>query len=195
MIAPQAGERPAAYADRAGRAYAAGVAATHKKGLGQYLTPLAVADFMARWVDAGSASLRVLDPGSGAGVLSCALAEALAGRAAKPRELHLAAYECDANLVPITSACLDYLRDWLQPRGVRFTYELCTDDFVLANADVLDARPALFPARQRPADFDVVIANPPYLKIAKSDPRAQAASAVVHGQPNLYALFMRHYRK
>ena len=38
--------------------------------------------------------------------------------------------------------------------------------------------------------FDVTISNPPYFKIAKTDPRAVAASTVVHGQPNIYALFM-----
>ena len=34
------------------------------------------------------------------------------------------------------------------------------------------------------------ISNPPYFKIGRTDPRAVAASTVVHGQPNIYALFM-----
>ncbi len=38
--------------------------------------------------------------------------------------------------------------------------------------------------------FDAVITNPPYFKLSKSDPRARAAERVVHGQPNIYALFM-----
>ncbi len=36
----------------------------------------------------------------------------------------------------------------------------------------------------------VVIFNPPYFKLNKADPRAQAAATVVHGQPNIYGLFM-----
>jgi adenine-specific DNA-methyltransferase len=48
-----------------------------------------------------------------------------------------------------------------------------------------------FLAARPPADaFDVVIANPPYFKLNKADRRARVASAVVHGQPNIYSLFM-----
>ena len=35
-----------------------------------------------------------------------------------------------------------------------------------------------------------MIANPPYFKVGKNDPRAIAARSVVHGQPNIYGLFM-----
>lgn len=38
--------------------------------------------------------------------------------------------------------------------------------------------------------FDVIISNPPFFKISKADPRAQLHSRLVHGQPNIYALFM-----
>lgn len=38
--------------------------------------------------------------------------------------------------------------------------------------------------------FDIAILNPPYLKIGKTSPYATALSDLVHGQPNLYALFM-----
>ena len=44
--------------------------------------------------------------------------------------------------------------------------------------------------RPRNEEFDVVISNPPYFKIGKADPCATAASIVVHGQPNIYALFI-----
>ncbi len=37
---------------------------------------------------------------------------------------------------------------------------------------------------------DLFIANPPYFKIPKPDPRAAVMSEVVHGQPNIYMLFM-----
>ena len=38
--------------------------------------------------------------------------------------------------------------------------------------------------------YDLVISNPPYFKIGKDDPRSIAGSSVVHGQPNIYSLFM-----
>ena len=54
-------------------------------------------------------------------------------------------------------------------------------DFILAEAIALNGE---WPA------YDAVIANPPYFKIGKNDPRALAASSLVHGQPNIYSLFM-----
>ena len=54
-------------------------------------------------------------------------------------------------------------------------------DFILAEAKSLKGG--------QPA-YDAVIANPPYFKIGKNDPRAVAARSVVHGQPNIYGLFM-----
>lgn len=73
--APREGERPTSYADRVGRWYAAWVSVERKKGLGQYLTPVEVAGFMARLCKPVGCSVRVLDPGAGAGILSCALCE------------------------------------------------------------------------------------------------------------------------
>ena len=69
---PLENEYPTSYADRMGRWYARFVSEDHKKGSGQYLTPMEVAKFMARACklkDVGT--LRVLDPGAGAGILSC----------------------------------------------------------------------------------------------------------------------------
>ena len=39
-------------------------------------------------------------------------------------------------------------------------------------------------------EYGLVISNPPYFKIGKDDPRAVSWASVVHGQPNIYALFM-----
>jgi len=46
-------ERPTAYADRLGQWYAASVSQRHKKSLGQYLTPVEIAMFMARLCQPG----------------------------------------------------------------------------------------------------------------------------------------------
>jgi adenine-specific DNA-methyltransferase len=63
-------------ADRAGRKYAAAKSYEHKKTHGQYLTPEPVAEFMAGlYALPQKESIRVLDPGAGTGVLSCAILE------------------------------------------------------------------------------------------------------------------------
>jgi adenine-specific DNA-methyltransferase len=69
-------------------------------------------------------------------------------------------------------------------------YEVRRADFVLSFADRLSRERSLFDRSDVADQFDVAIGNPPYFKIAKSDPRAVVADAVVHGQPNIYALFM-----
>lgn len=189
---PYAGERPVAYADRVGRQYVTAVSDEHKKRLGQYLTPPAVADFMARlYTPPGEAALRWLDPGAGAGILACALCEALVGQRRSPQQLELVVYETDPGLIEGLQSALTYTQRWLSAREIALHPVIRTEDFVLANAAVLDSTPRLF-ALSSLADslFDGVIVNPPYLKIPLDDPRARAASAVVHGQPNLYALFM-----
>lgn len=40
-----------------------------------------------------------------------------------------------------------------------------------------------------PIKYDLIIGNPPYLKIAKNTLEAQAMPLVCHGAPNLYFLF------
>jgi adenine-specific DNA-methyltransferase len=189
---PHEDERPSAYADRVGRWYAALASEKHKKNLGQYLTPIEIAVFMARLCQAvDGRRLHILDPGAGAGILSCALCEALTEHSTKPEKIDLEAWEVDSELALHLGACLSYAKKWLQTRGTPFTFTINTDDFVMAYAESLDKSLKLFPGRQNQTEgFDLVIANPPYFKVAKSDPRAQAATAIVHGQPNIYSFFM-----
>jgi adenine-specific DNA-methyltransferase len=68
------------------------------------------------------------------------------------------------------------------------TFTVVPKDFVLEHASKL--APDLFAHESASDEYDSVIANPPYLKLQKSDPRALAARSIVHGQPNIYSLFM-----
>lgn len=189
--APDANERPAVYADRIGRLYANGASQESKREFGQFFTPVEIAEFMARLCQTTAERVRALDPGAGAGVLSCALCEALAARRGSLKEIDLVAYESDQRLTIHLDASLSYAKRWLLARGIKLRYQIKTDDFVLAQSPALNPEPSLFPlTNAREPEFDLVITNPPYFKISKSDPRARAASAVVHGQPNIYALFM-----
>lgn len=188
---PDTGESPTAYADRVGRWYAASASPEHKKRLGQYMTSATVARFMASlWEMPALTVLRILDPGAGAGVLSCALCERLATSPTKPAVLELVAYETDGDLADCLTRSLEYLKHWLHGRNIALKYSVRSDDFILAHAAALDDTPKLFAVTAEASSYDFVIANPPYFKLPKSDPRACAAEAVVYGQPNIYALFM-----
>lgn len=152
--------------------------------MGQFFTPVQVARFMARLAEPCGTTPTILDPGAGVGVLSCALCEALAS---KVQRVRLDAFEVDRNLAALCDASLQHAKGWLAVRGVNLAYNLRLADFVLARAGGLS--PGLFD-EGKAQPYDVIIANPPYFKLSKADPRSVAASAIVHGQPNIYAIFM-----
>ncbi|SFI40267.1 Eco57I restriction-modification methylase domain-containing protein [Albimonas pacifica] len=191
MPVPDAEERPTVYADRVGEWYVAQKSDVHRKGHGLYLTPILAADFMAEQIRAAGERLRLLDPAAGAGILACAAVEELVSRTAKPAAIELVAYEVDAELIAPLRAVLDYLVEWCSSdHDVALKIRIEVKDFILAHAEALRLFGGLIPYDGDDSDFDVVISNPPYFKISKADPRAVAASSVVHGQPNIYGLFM-----
>ena len=175
-------------ADAAGRAYAAETPRAHQKAFGQYLTPPPIAGYMARRAELplqSQSTVRILDPAAGSGTLAIAACEALANLAAPPKTVQLVAYELDRELAQVLRSVLRKAKRRLAPR-IQLNWTVVEKDFVLQNASVLTED--LF--EEERGGFDLVIANPPYFKVAKSDPRAVACAALVHGQPNIYAFFM-----
>ena len=134
--------------------------------------------------------MRILDPAAGAGVLLAAVIEQIASWPTKPSVVHLVAYEVDEKLCRSLEVTLSHICVWGETHGLRITTEVHAEDFVLAHAAALRTIGGLFPHLPPEKAFDVVISNPPYFKLNKADPRAAAAAAVVHGQSNIYGLFM-----
>jgi adenine-specific DNA-methyltransferase len=182
--------RPTHRADLAGAAYVERVTPEHRKSHGLYLTPIAVADFMAAQIGPSHNITRILDPAAGAGILLCAAVEALVNRQASPRSIEIVAYELDPSLTDVLGEVLNDLKRWAAVHGTDIKLEVVRADFILDHAAALRSIGGFLPHMPPGRTFDVVIANPPYFKLNKDDPRAQAASAVVHGQPNIYGLFM-----
>ena len=189
---PTLGFTPVEYAQAIGEAYLSFSKRHDRKNGGHYMTPAAVARFMAERSSCTGPRMRVLDPGSGTGILSAAVCEAVSS-GGTVKSLHVDAYETEHSLAGLTSLVLTFSRDWLAQRGVALTFDVTRGDFVLDHAAALKAmsntngRGGNDGAR---AGYDLVISNPPYFKIGKGDPRAVASASVVHGQPNIYALFM-----
>ena len=191
LPSPASGERPTAYADRVGEWYVATKSDEYRKARGLYLTPVPVADFMGRRIKVSGRRMRVLDPAAGSGTLCCAAVEAIVTRPSAPERIELVAHEVDAGLSVLLRTVLDHLAEWCRRNHrVRLEARVEASDFVLAHREALRSTGDLLSRESADRNFDVVIANPPYFKIGRSDPRALAVPAVVHGQPNIYALFM-----
>lgn len=183
---------PVDYAETLGEAYLSFAKRIHRKNGGHYMTPAAIARFMADCSFHTGPQMRVLDPGSGTGILSAAVCEA--GASGKTiKSLHIDAYETDPSLAGLTRLVLAFSRNWLAQRGITLTFDVRCSDFVLEYATALKPMSEVNRHRRRGgthAEYDLVISNPPYFKIGKDDPRSVAWASVVHGQPNIYVLFM-----
>src|SRR5207245_2543812 len=73
-------------------------------------------------------------------------------------------------------------QEWMKAQGRTLHFKIVKSDFIMTQAWALQ-----WPTNDY---FDMVISNPPYFKLSKADPRAKATAAIVHGQPNIYAIFM-----
>ncbi|MGH8676704.1 MAG: Eco57I restriction-modification methylase domain-containing protein [Burkholderiales bacterium] len=180
-------ECPLAYAERLGAWYSAQTTESHRRRFGVYFTPSSIARYMAGLCrNGGGHFVRVLDPAAGTGVLACAACVSIANAANPPRHIELVCHEVDNAVQAPLEAALVHLQRWLAARRIRLRYRIELEDFLLANGAALEA--GLLQSVE--PKFDAVICNPPYFKLAKSDRRAWLCASVVHGQPNIYGLFM-----
>jgi adenine-specific DNA-methyltransferase len=192
-IAPYEKEQPSEYADRLGIAYAKQVSLQHKKDNGQFFTPTPIAKLMASFCEYTKSTIRILDPGCGTAILSCALIEKIVEKNTGIEIIILEVYETDSEIIPFTQESLNYLKEWLLSKGIKFQYVLHIHDFILDNANILNTNTELSLFESDNVVFnlyDIIISNPPYFKLSKDDKRSIAAHKLVSGQPNIYSLFM-----
>lgn len=178
---------PSKYAESLGAFYAKSVSQEHKKENGQFFTPVEIARLMGSFAEINIDVIRILDPGCGTSILTCALIEHLLVKNKGIRRIELVIYEIDAALIPISTKSVEFLKNWLEKKNINFEFTLHTTDFVLDNASCLNVND-MFSKTIQP--FDIIISNPPYFKLPIDDPRSIASKAVVNGHPNIYAMFM-----
>lgn len=169
------------YAHTSGRAFAESLSRAKQKALGQFMTPPAIATFMARRAIQGLEQevVRLLEPSAGAGILLAATVDELLRKEVPPRTIHVTLFEIDQGLIPCLKRLGDRMRRAANARSVQLTCSIRNEDFLLSKEAV-----------NGQAIADLVIANPPYLKLNKSDARASAHAYAVYGQPNIYGLFL-----
>lgn len=153
-----------------------------RKAYGQFFTDGDTAKYMAGLFHTEKESVSILDPGSGNGMLAAAAVQQLITHG-QVQHIELTVYENDPNILSVLKDTLSMLKGYAESNNVMMRIHLHEENFILANREV-------WKNKSVPHPFDVVICNPPYKKIPKTTEEAIAMADVVHGQPNLYFLFM-----
>lgn len=152
---------------------------------GQFLTPPAVAHFMASFFQRPLPQVRVLDAGAGVGTLSAAFVAEVCRWPSPPTELSVTAYEIDSALTDYLSDTLEACRVECERVGINFTADVRQQDFIKFGTELLAA--GAFDER---GAYTHAILNPPYRKInSGSDARRQMRSVGVETS-NLYTAFL-----
>jgi adenine-specific DNA-methyltransferase len=158
---------------------------SERSSIGQFLTPVTIARFMASLFERETENVRILDAGAGAGVLFAALVEALVLRRHRPLSIEVVAYENDRHILPELKETMERCETACKEMGICFRGEIRTEDFVAAA--IAQAEEGLFAIEGE--RFTHAILNPPYKKInGQSVTRRLLDSAGIEVS-NLYAAF------
>lgn len=150
----------------------------HKKNFGQYFTPYAIAEFMASLFPVSNNDLNILDPGTGIGILSCALLNRIKKENWNNPSIKLSAYDIDTEV-------LENLTQNLIEQKKNFT----AFDFKIHNADFLEKTSFEYSFGKN-EEFTHVIMNPPYKKILSKSSARKFCRCFGLETVNLYSAFM-----
>ncbi len=164
-------------------AYIAAMTKEERKQYGQFFTGRETARFMAGLFDIpDNSSISVLDAGAGSGILSCALLERLDNKKSV-KSVSLTCYETDARVLGLLRDNLEFCKSHMK---IPLSYKIVTDNYITSQYLEFNG---LIGADPNPDKFDLVIGNPPYMKVPRNAPEAEAMPEICHGAPNLYFLF------
>lgn len=155
--------------------------------MGQFLTPLSVATFMARILECRNPIVRLVDPGAGVGSLSAAFVAEMCRRPIPPEEIRLTAYEIDPILIGYLQLTLDLCRAASEEAGIHFEGRIINEDFLAVGVSSLSSN--LF-ASKEPERFDCAILNPPYRKIRTESRERALLRRIGLETTNLYPGFL-----
>ncbi len=155
--------------------------------MGQFLTPVSVAKFMAQMIECEKPVIRLLDPGAGVGSLFAAFVATMCQRSTRPDAILLTAYEIDPVLIECLQSTVVLCRAACKKAGIRFEARIAVEDFLEVGASTFAGD--LFVARED-EQFDCAILNPPYRKIRTKSRERQVLRTVGIETTNLYAGFL-----
>ena len=150
---------------------------SERKKIGQFFTPKETAVFMAKmFIIPQKRVLNILDAGAGSGILSAAIIEEIQ-QYNHVEEIHLVCYENNLDILDLLRENLQYIQ---QNSTIPVHYSINANNYILSQIEY-DLTTSI---------YDLIISNPPYLKLSKDAQEALALPFVCHGAPNIYFLFM-----
>jgi adenine-specific DNA-methyltransferase len=155
-----------------------------RKDIGQFFTPPSIANYMGSLMKCNDEHISVLDAGAGSGILSASILEEVLN-SKKVKSVYLCLYENNATVLPMLQSNIAHIKGIMDKQGVNLTYEIKNENFIIDNISLWRGE-----IESTSKYFDVIISNPPYKKISKSDKEAEYMPEIVFGQPNIYFLFM-----
>lgn len=153
-----------------------------KKSLGQYFTEVTIASFMASFFNLPTErTIRILEPGAGEGVLIEALLKRLCKMKKKDRPVQVEAYvvEVDSNLRWKLENLLSRWKLECRRKGINLVTFISVEDYI----DFIQRN-------EGQIFFDLVVTNPPYIKVNKNSDLGKKLLRAGLYTPNLYASFV-----
>ena len=151
---------------------------SERKQIGQFFTSKETAMYMSSLFEIPDVeTVQILDPGAGSGILSVALVERI-HTDYPDKKIRLTCYENNRDVAQLLESNLAYLKKHID---ADFDYTVVFDNYILSQSAEFN-RELL--RDMDPKKYDLVIGNPPYLKIGKVALEAQAMPAVCYGEPN-----------
>ncbi len=145
-----------------------------QKMKGQFFTSMNTVKIMGEWYQPNSRKVRVLDPGAGNGSLAASVVKHLVDDCLCD-DIEVTYVENDEKVIPVLKKTESLIKKYCQRHGAKCKITIIEDNFILTDIQGI---------------YDVVICNPPYKKIRKDSQESLKMEKYVHGQPNIYALFM-----
>jgi adenine-specific DNA-methyltransferase len=154
--------------------------------LGQFLTPLPIAAFMASLFGKVHKELHLFDAGAGTGMLSAATVCDQLLRRRPPRSVSITAFEIDPVLAKYLQKTYDLCAEETKQHGVAFSYRIIAEDFISYAVRVLQANMFSPPL----PTLNAAIVNPPYSKINSDSVTRRVLRSVGVETSNLYTAFL-----
>ena len=146
----------------------------NRKTKGQFFTPLSVAEFMALRASYASQHLSILEPGAGNGLLTASIIKyCIENELCTSFDVRFV--ENDTDVIELLKSTIAAITNYVNDNNGNIKIILSTDNYITTDMD---------------EKYDIAICNPPYKKIRKDSEESRRMNNYVHGQPNLYGLFM-----